>query len=289
MALGGMLDAGQFRREMTKASAAEEKARNKRFGTQTWKTWVPSLAVFPFWMLGIEGVRRMCGGPRGILGSMIFGRGRYEELQQAAGQGGVVVDAAAQTVDGGAVVGGQELGMAGEAGSTLATEPALGMEALATSSVAPGQVDVQEALASLADQSMTTGGCLWFPDLTVADPLHILPFALSAVMVLNLMPKSQAAWRQLLASNAALGPDLAQQLKWRLRIQRALLMGALAIGPLTMDLPAAIHLYWISSAAFSFAQTGLVWRWIRVRHARPPADKEENIVILPAREETKKP
>jgi inner membrane protein COX18 len=286
-----LMDLGHLTREMVKASAAEEKARSKRWGTQAWKNWVPPLAVFPFWMLGIEGVRRMCGGPRGILGSMIFGRGRYEELQQAAqaaGQGGVV-DAAAKTVDGGSVVGGQELGMAGEVDlSTLATESAEGMKALATSSVAPGQAEVQEALASLADQSMTTGGCLWFPDLTVADPLHILPFALSAVMVLNIMPKSQAAWRQLLGSNTALGPELARD-KWRLRVHRALLMGAVAIGPLTMDLPAAIHLYWISSAAISFAQTTLVWRWMRVRNIIPAASNEEHLVILPAREGTKKP
>ncbi|KAL1837414.1 hypothetical protein VTJ49DRAFT_3806 [Mycothermus thermophilus] len=199
--------------------------RNKRWGVQTWKDWVPSLAVFPVWLVGIEGVRRMCGGPRGWLGALIFGAG-----------GG----------DGGAASG-----------------------------------------LYVADPSLTTGGCLWFTDLTAADPYHVLPFALSAILVLNVVPRTRQMWEVLLATKKGTGPLLSST-DWRVRLQRGLLIVALAVGPVTMDLPAALHLYWIASATFTWVQTNLIWRAMPLPKMPPPAWKEP-MYILPEREPTKEP
>ena len=40
---------------------------------------------------------------------------------------------------------------------------------------------------------------------------------------------------------------------------------ALAIGPVTMDLPAAIHLYWVSSATLTLVQSELLKRLMPVK------------------------
>lgn len=300
--VGLAVESEEFMKRFFKANAAAEKLRNRRWGTQPWKDWAPALSVFPFWMLGIEALRRMCGGPRGFIGTMVFGPGKYEELKQGGGSGAVADAATAAAAppagEGAAAVGfgevrdGQEFGAVEEAGwSSPPMEHAEGAEALATSSLAPGQAGVPEALSatSLAHPDMATGGCLWFPDLTVADPLHILPFALSAIVLLNLIPKSQEAWRVTLGLHT--GPTAAfDMVKWRLRMHRAMLVVAVSIGPLTMDLPAAIHLYWISTAVLTSVQTHLIWRLMPMRKIAAPAKSNEGtVIILPKREETKKP
>ncbi|KAK4148779.1 hypothetical protein C8A00DRAFT_47462 [Chaetomidium leptoderma] len=223
-----------------KSNMAAMKARERRWGVQRWKDWVPALAVFPFWITGIEGLRRMCGAPRGLLGTIAFGH-----------QGGAQAQAQAQAQT--------------------------------------GQADVQEALASVsvADPSMMTGGCLWFPDLTVADPCHILPFALSAILVMNMLPKTQASLRVLLGLDSMPGAALGANM-WRLRMQRGLLLVAMVIGPLTMDLPAALHLYWTSSAALTWAQTAAISRLMPMPTIVAPAKKGETILVMPTREETTK-
>lgn len=41
-------------------------------------------------------------------------------------------------------------------------------------------------MADLPVPSLQTGGLLWFPDLTVADPFYILPLAVTGTMFLTL-------------------------------------------------------------------------------------------------------
>jgi inner membrane protein COX18 len=135
----------------------------------------------------------------------------------------------------------------------------------------------------LADPSMATGGCLWFPDLTAADPLHILPLALSAILVLNVMPKSMPQLRILLGLDSTPEGAIGSS-KWRLRLQRSLLMVAMAVGPLTMDLPAALHLYWISSAALTATQTIIISWLMPMPKNVPPAKRGESVFVMPTRE-----
>ncbi|KAL2024286.1 hypothetical protein VTK56DRAFT_8768 [Thermocarpiscus australiensis] len=226
----------------------------RRWGVQGWKLWAPSLAVFPFWVVGIEALRRMCGGPRGVIGALLLGE------KKGDGKGG------------------QDVGV---------HETAAGWGADSSPEVMGQAQQVQQVLGSYdADPSMVTGGCLWFPDLTAADPYCILPFALSGILVLNTWPRTGAAQLFGLTSKS---PVMPAEYKWSLRLQRALLVVAMAIGPATMDLPAALHLYWLSSATLTYVQTELIARWL-MPLPKPvhPAKPAEPMVIMPKREERAK-
>ncbi|KAK4115460.1 hypothetical protein N656DRAFT_702678 [Canariomyces notabilis] len=235
------------------ANLAEKKRRFRRWGVQSWKDWVPSLVVFPLWITGIEGLRRMCGGPRGLLGRMVFGNGEAPEGRDEAGVTGAAVQ-----------------GMGG------------------------GEGEIGEALVgslSGLDPSLATGGCLWFPDLTAADPYHVLPFALSAVLLLNLLRTAHTGMGiRSLFNLAEKNQIVLVQNKWRLRVQRALLMVAVAVGPMTMDLPAALHLYWICSAALTGVQTEIIARLMPMPKTVTPAKRTQAVeLVRPTREGTKKP
>jgi inner membrane protein COX18 len=235
------------------ANLAEKKRRFRRWGVQSWKDWVPSLVVFPLWITGIEGLRRMCGGPRGLLGRMVFGNGEAPEGRDEAGVTGAAVQ-----------------GMGG------------------------GEGEIGEALVgslSGLDPSLATGGCLWFPDLTAADPYHVLPFALSAVLLLNLLRTAHTGMGiRSLFNLAEKNQIVLVQNKWRLRVQRALLMVAVAVGPMTMDLPAALHLYWICSAALTGVQTEIIARLMPMPKTVTPAKRNQAVeLVRPTREGTKKP
>ena len=41
-------------------------------------------------------------------------------------------------------------------------------------------------MANLPVESMKTGGLLWFPDLTIADPFFLLPILCSGSMLLTI-------------------------------------------------------------------------------------------------------
>lgn len=245
-----------------KMNRAEAKERDKRWGTQTWKGYAPALGVFPVWMLGIEALRRMCGGPWGLVGRVMFGLKAAEE----GGKGqGVIQDTALAAGS-------------GAESSVSAAAPA------ATALEAP-----QEGLLAASthvDLTMATEGCLWFPDLLVADPYHILPIALSVIMVANVLPKSAAGLRALANMNQKEGVVVVQN-KWQLRFQRVLLVVAALIGPLTTYLPAALHLYWVSSATLTLIETSIIAWLMPLPKIAPPAKGIEDIFVMPKREEAK--
>ena len=258
-----------------KMNRAEAKERDKRWGTQTWKGYAPALGVFPVWMLGIEALRRMCGGPWGLVGRVMFGLKAVEEGGEGMkGEGGVVVGGEGQGVI-------QDTALAAGSGaesSVSAAAPA------ATALEAP-----QEGLLAASthvDLTMATEGCLWFPDLLVADPYHILPIALSVIMVANVLPKSAAGLRALANMNQKAGVVMVQN-KWQLRFQRVLLVVAALIGPLTMYLPAALHLYWVSSATLTLIETSVIAWLMPLPKIAPPAKGIEDIFVMPKREEAK--
>jgi inner membrane protein COX18 len=96
-----------------------------------------------------------------------------------------------------------------------------------------------------ADPSMATEGMLWFTDLTAPDPMLILPFMLSATIFLNLIPKHYFSGRP--APTTKPGP-IGRGLSMFMKVF------ALAIGPMTLQIPSAMLLYWISSSGLAFAQ-----------------------------------
>ncbi|KAL9027428.1 MAG: hypothetical protein Q9196_004047 [Gyalolechia fulgens] len=109
--------------------------------------------------------------------------------------------------------------------------------------------DIVEAPAVPIEPSLATEGALWFPDLLVPDPHLILPFILSATMFANI------SYQERTAKKTGLTPGAFQR-----RLGNAFKIVVLAVGPLTLAVPSAIHVYWISSSAFALA-SNIVLNW----------------------------
>ncbi|KAK5661302.1 hypothetical protein OQA88_11197 [Cercophora sp. LCS_1] len=143
---------------------------------------------------------------------------------------------------------------------------------------------VQDVLAT-ADMSLQTGGCLWFTDLTAADPLHILPFVLSATMVANILPRSLAEIRLLAGLDRAAHDPLVDSNLWPL--QRFFVIFAVALGPLTINLPAALHIWWISTSGLVLIQKEITRKvWPIKEYPIKPSSNREYYFVKPARTNT---
>jgi inner membrane protein COX18 len=105
--------------------------------------------------------------------------------------------------------------------------------------------------------SLATEGALWFPDLLVPDPQLILPFLLSGAVFLNLTNARGRA---------------ANQAVWQRRLQRSLKLVALALGPLTLQVPSAMLVYWISSSLLAYVQAVILDRAMPMPPAIKPCD-----------------
>ncbi|KAL0970210.1 hypothetical protein UPYG_G00238760 [Umbra pygmaea] len=90
--------------------------------------------------------------------------------------------------------------------------------------------------------SMQTGGCLWFLDLTAADPFYILPLAVTGTMFFIL---------ELGAESGVDNPNL-KAMKTVFRIMPFVIL------PMTINFPTAVFTYWMTSNLFSLAQVGLL-------------------------------
>ena len=105
--------------------------------------------------------------------------------------------------------------------------------------------------ASLSEQvsvpvelSMATEGALWFPNLLVPDPLLLLPVMLSLSLFANIL---YADHIQNLRTSGV-------HSKFGVRMSRIMKLVALAAFPLTLHLPSAMLLYWISSSITALLQ-----------------------------------
>ncbi|KAI0401489.1 hypothetical protein F4802DRAFT_423735 [Xylaria palmicola] len=214
-------------RRLAEARSRQDRATNRiygKLGLQQWRLYGSTLG-FPVWLLAIDAVRRLCGGPRGLLGSLIMGAPSGPAETAAAATTGTVADSAA----------------------------------LDAGSAAVGSV-VETVRTAVVDASLTYEGCLWFTDLTVSDPYHILPLALSAALTYNLVPKTKSEFTDRVRVVMGRLPKSAQaqtlagdeKVAVATRAQSTLYLAmvglAVLVGPLTMDLPAALHLYWLSSS-----------------------------------------
>ncbi|KAI1826891.1 hypothetical protein F4861DRAFT_19692 [Xylaria intraflava] len=215
-------------RFMSEVKSRQDEASSRiysKLGLQQWRLY-GSVLGFPVWIIAIDAVRRLCGGPVGLVGSLITGAAGVTD-NGAPARAGSVVDS-----------------------STM------GPAAMDPGVISPGET-IREAVV---DPSLTFEGCLWFTDLTASDPYHILPFALSATLIFNLLPKTggkfydrlrtamgrrpQNSRSQLLAEDKKVG--LSERVRSTLRM--AMFGLAIMIGPATLDLPAALHLYWLTSS-----------------------------------------
>ncbi|KAK4189930.1 hypothetical protein QBC35DRAFT_491509 [Podospora australis] len=158
---------------------------------------------------------------------------------------------------------------------------------------------VQETLASAADLSMSSGGCLWFTDLTVADPSGALPVALSAVLLVGLIPRSTRRLRYLLGIDSKDDPTRghgdtvavasASKPDYGRAFWRAGVIFCAAVGPLTMNFPAAIHVFWITTSLLGTVDAWIIAWLMPMPPTVPPPQKSgrELPFILPSREKAK--
>nr|XP_019951243.1 PREDICTED: mitochondrial inner membrane protein OXA1L isoform X1 [Paralichthys olivaceus] len=97
-------------------------------------------------------------------------------------------------------------------------------------------------MAYLPVPSLQTGGLLWFPDLTAADPFYILPIAVTGTMFFIL---------ELGAESGIDNPNL-RAMKTVFRIMPFVIL------PLTINFPTAVFTYWLTSNCFSLGQVALL-------------------------------
>jgi len=88
-------------------------------------------------------------------------------------------------------------------------------------------------------ESLATGGILWFPDLTMNDPLYILPAITSLTLLATI---------ELGIDSGKLNADNMQIVRYCLRAL------PLVIFPFTMNFPAAMLCYWTCSNSISLVQ-----------------------------------
>ncbi|XP_031217085.1 mitochondrial inner membrane protein OXA1L isoform X2 [Mastomys coucha] len=93
-------------------------------------------------------------------------------------------------------------------------------------------------MANLPVPSLQTGGLLWFQDLTVSDPIYVLPLVVTATMWCVL---------ELGAETGVQSSDL----QFMRNIIRVI---PLAVLPVTIHFPSAVFMYWLSSNMFSLCQ-----------------------------------
>ncbi|KAJ9642576.1 hypothetical protein H2201_006321 [Coniosporium apollinis] len=119
-----------------------------------------------------------------------------------------------------------------------------------------GAVDAPVQLALWLEPSMANEGALWFQDLTVADPTLTLPFLVSGIMFLNF-------WRGSVQAKGSRRESLPAK-----TLRRMLMLLTLAIGPLTLNVPAGVMVYWLGSSLC--AMTTGAWLDSRYPLKAPP-------------------
>lgn len=122
-----------------------------------------------------------------------------------------------------------------------------------------GEKSLVEAVVPV-EPSLATEGMLWFPDLMVADPMLLLPFMLSGTLFLNIYSGQQ---------RGIPGVAITQG---RIRLIRALGVVALAAGPLTLQMPTAMLLYWVSSGMLAYGQNLLIDYYMPIKSPVRPCE-----------------
>jgi mitochondrial inner membrane protein COX18 len=150
-----------------------------------------------------------------------------------------------------------ELDAAPELAAAGMPEAGFGAELVGEKSVVEVVVPVEPSLA--------TEGMLWFSDLMAADPMLLLPFMLSGTLFLNIYSGQQRGI-----------PGVAMT-QWRIRMMRALGVVALAAGPLTLQMPTAMLLYWVSSGLLAYGQNLLIDYYMPVKSPVKPCEPKKGL------------
>lgn len=128
----------------------------------------------------------------------------------------------------------------------------------------PLSIDTPSLIPTIS--SFTSSGALWFPNLLLPDPLSILPFLLSSTLLANIILQRRRSPTQ---------PS-----KWGRRYLNAMTVLAVLVGPLTLQLPAAMHVYWLSTSTLAIAQNLLLEKyWPRQTPIIPCAARERRAML----------
>lgn len=123
-------------------------------------------------------------------------------------------------------------------------------------------------MANLPVPSLQTGGLWWFQDLTVSDPIYVLPLLVTATM-----------WGVL-----ELGAETGMQSSDHQLMRNIIRVMPLVVLPVTIHFPSAVFMYWLSSNVFSLCQVACL-RIPAVRTVlKIPQRVEHNPDQLPPRE-----
>ncbi|KAH0555702.1 hypothetical protein GP486_006352 [Trichoglossum hirsutum] len=118
------------------------------------------------------------------------------------------------------------------------------------------------------EPSFAQEGALWFPDLLVPDPHLILPFVLSGSLFMNVYLSTRDVRSE--------GSSMSQR-RW----MNTLKIFALAVGPMTLQVPSAILVYWISSSFFALGQNALLDRFLPLSSSADIGQLRENTGEVP--------
>ncbi|ESZ90880.1 hypothetical protein SBOR_8721 [Sclerotinia borealis F-4128] len=99
----------------------------------------------------------------------------------------------------------------------------------------------------LLEPTFATEGALWFPNLLIPDPMLMLPFMLSGSILLNL---------------SSMGRPKSVFMR---RLSNSLKVVALAIIPLTLQIPSAMLVYWTSSSLMAYGQAKVLDIFMPIR------------------------
>lgn len=97
---------------------------------------------------------------------------------------------------------------------------------------------------------MITGGALWFPDLTVADPYYLLPVTLAGAMFIG---------AEAMLADSMPGADEKQKATSRL----AMRIFSVLAPVLTCTLPSGLQLYFLASTVVTVGQAKILFNPVR--------------------------
>jgi inner membrane protein COX18 len=156
-------------------------------------------------------------------------------------------------------------GIAGDV-NELDTTPELAAAGIPEAGIVGAELIGEKSIVEVVmpvEPSLATEGILWFPDLMAADPMLLLPFILSGTLFLNIY------------SGQRRGIPGVAMTRARIRMMRALGVVALAVGPLTLQMPTAVLLYWVSSGMLAYGQHLLIDYYMPIRSPVRPCEPKK--------------
>lgn len=225
-----------------------------RTGTQRWKSFIPYMQ-FPIWLTAIETIRRMSGAQQGLVGLL------QKSVTWSEPEDPLFDHKETKSMPFGEQAFEEE---------NLEVSPPYD-DSMASEVLEPQVVPIEPSFA--------TEGALWFPDLLVPDPHLTLPFILSFTLLANI---THVEWT---ARKLGTKPTA-----FRRRLGNAFKIVAIAVGPLTLSMPSAIHVYWISSSLFALGYNALMnWYSPLVAGVIPCKERrlERSFVVQSALEDRK--